>query len=62
MYGKDNLEKLLHVRLSKVSNDPGHGVMILTTNAGVRKFSVDTMRADLLLDEILAFFDVSCRR
>ncbi|TDK31371.1 hypothetical protein E2F50_20790 [Rhizobium deserti] len=62
MHKKEFAEKLVHVRLSRLSQEPDLGILILTTDTGVRKFSVDAMRAELLLDELLAYFDAPCPR
>jgi hypothetical protein len=62
MQRKDIPEKLVHVRLSRLSKEPDLGVLTLTTNTGVRKMSIDAMRAELLLDELLAYFDAPCPR
>jgi hypothetical protein len=55
-------EKLVHVRLSRISKEPDLGLLTLTTDTGVRQVSVDAMRAELLLDELLAYFDAPCPR
>jgi hypothetical protein len=62
MQDKDKIEKLVHVRLSRLSKEPDLGVITFTTSSGMRKLSLDAMRAEQLLDEVLAYFDVPCSR